>query len=360
MANQTAAQRVELAGLRFILVLKVPGKSSDVKPIEETEVVNTFLPLLHAAVSKCTTQNLAKARAWATRNISPHTKRVEALVTYLVTYATELANFKAADGSLGRFGTRDPSSLRIRKADMFISGANPLQLSVKKRKLALLLFINDMLAHTHGNPRYVVSVVEGVRPRLPHFIDAVCKNVDSSYEDNMASHAIFLRILQHWLDQKYFPRAYLVFLKETGMKAAGITRDADGDLADNGHEINVVLPLVHGIEHHRARVPWQKQPATVQFQAREIKNGRAVINPDLIRPIKYEPLQAASPQAIKAVEDILSIAKAMKNKMADLHVTGIDEMGNPVVKGEEAISQMSYYGWSQEYCDAKKSEAGSE
>jgi len=144
------------------------------------------------------------------------------------------------------------------------------------------------------------------------------------------------------------------------MKAAGITRDADGDLADNGHEINVVLPLVHGIEHPRVRVPWQKQPATVQFQARDIKNGEAIINPDLIHPIKYEPLQTASPQAIQGVEEILSIAKAMNNKMADLHVTDTDEMGNPVVQREEAISQMSYYGWSKEYCDEKKREAGSE
>ena len=237
---------------------------------------------------------------------------------------------------------------------MFIVGANPLRLSVKKRKLALLLFVNDMLAHTHDNSRYVESVIEGIRARLPHFIDAVCKNVDSSYEDNMACHAIFLRTLQTWHDKQYFPRPYLIFLKGISMKAAGITRDADGDLADNGHEINAALPLVHGIEHHRARVPWQKQPATVQFQAKDVKNGRAVINPDLIRPIKYEPLQAASPKAINAVQDILSIAKAMKRKMADLHVTELDEMGRPVIKGEEAISRMSYYGWSQEYCNAKK------
>lgn len=82
-------------------------------------MVNTFLPLLHAAVSKCTAENLGKARAWATRNISPHTKRVEALITYMVTYAIELGNFKGAGSSEGQFGSRDPSSLRIRKTDMF-------------------------------------------------------------------------------------------------------------------------------------------------------------------------------------------------------------------------------------------------
>jgi len=114
MANQTAAQRIELAGLRFVLVLKGPGKSSDVKPVEEAEIVK-FLPLLHAAVAECTVQNLGKARSWATINISPHVKRVEALITYLVTYAAELANYKGDGGSHGLFGTCDASPLEMCK-----------------------------------------------------------------------------------------------------------------------------------------------------------------------------------------------------------------------------------------------------
>lgn len=362
LPGKNAERRASIAALTFELALTSKAPGDNEKPISKSDV-HEFFTLLHTVIAKPHRTTLQPARRWIMINIvnkdfpSPH--RVNQLMSFFVKYAKEclvILDSKTATslaeigGIPGIIGTSN-SPTNIQNVIAKLSpGVNPQQRSVKARNVALLFLIHQVLVHVTERTRKVITDL--IYQTLPNLVEVVATNVDSSEDDNFAAHGQILTMLKVWLEKAFFPRAYLVHLKELAMKSGGIERDA-GDqfaaLADNGHEISVTLPTVHG----NPRLPWYRQPATVQFRAKATPKSRT-IQPALVNQniVKREPGTIASKAVIEAVEDVLAFRRAQKTKQEEGKVMDADEMGRRIVmKPDGSIKTgQTYYGWSEEFC----------
>lgn len=394
-SRDVVLQQLNLAAKTLSLALTAPTNRHDTKQLYPAEA-RAFFKALDDVVVQCTNANMTKFRAWALQNIAPRKDLLERLIAYLITYAKSLGGLLSWKDhpDLSRTAAMVQKLGRnILLTASFIENKNPWDSSVKRHKLNLFFLINDMLLAKHkGSKKHLKNIIDALYPRLPEFIQLVSMDEDNcSLEDPAAlsreydttgtfaidekngdhwhCHFMILRSLQMWYDKKLFSRAYLVFLKKVAMESAKIPIDTVGALADNGKEINVALPHLHG---HPDNYFYQ-QPATALLRAKATETSLTIDQKRVAGTLsRHKALEPANAEAVGAVEELVALNKERRikpkkkvkpvkkvvdktpnKKFANPNVMDHDEMGRRVVKLEYGVTGVgkTYFGWSQAYCE---------
>lgn len=222
----------------------------------------------------------------------------------------------------------------------------PKKTSGRKKALAVLYIINDVLYH-----RKYIEPDPLFADELQGFLADLVGSV--LYTGAVKQLRRVNHVLDQWHEKKYFPTTFLDVLRTrtreiSSPKTAGTPSQASdqkstAETAKTVPQEDAEKPLRLPAHHGDPSLPFYDLPAA-NMLPHIIPNSTLPINPRLVRPIQF-PNSTPSEGLSTAVQDLLNSAKAMFNGES------IGELDSDAVGGIWGKDGEGYYGWSRTFCE---------